>query len=370
MRTLSKFVLGASLTAALPSLVLAQPRGTVEVGGFGRFTQFADTLKLDSGLGGGGRAGIYIFKNWLLEMDVSYANTERTTNLAAQLGGVDTLRKVSHPLWNYRLLYNLPISGEKVKLLLGGGYAYDSYQRPRVIGQGIGVGAIRGGGPSGLVGLRLGLNDWLSARIEGIGNYVPARDEAIKVVQGGTTIQTFDRPSSFNLGGQAGLSVNLFGADNSLIKKPTKIVRDTLRLVSRDTIYQTRIDTIKAAPAAGSMGMAEVVIGAVNFDYAKDGITPEAKVILDQIATALAKPENATRKVNVIGNTDAIGSVEGNRRLGQRRADGVAAYLKSKGVKDSQIGEVTTRGKENPIAPNTTANSRATNRRVLVILAN
>jgi peptidoglycan-associated lipoprotein len=366
MRTLSKFVLGASLTAALPSLVLAQPRGTVEVGGFGRFTQFADTLNLDSGLGGGGRAGIYIFKNWLLEMDLSYANTERTTSLAAQLGGIDTLRKVAHPLWNYRLLYNLPISGEKVKLLVGGGYAYDSYQRPRVLGSG----PIRGGGPSGLVGLRLGLNDWLSARIEGIGNYVPGLDDAVKVVQGGTQIQSYDRPSSLNLGAQAGLSINLFGADNSLIKKPTKIVRDTLRLVSRDTIYQTRIDTIKAAPAAGSMGMTEVVIGAVNFDYAKDGVTPEAKVILDQIAMALAKPENAGRKVNIIGNTDAIGSLEGNRRLGQRRADGVAAYLKSKGVKDSQIGNVSTQGKENPIAPNSTANSRATNRRVLVILAN
>jgi outer membrane protein OmpA-like peptidoglycan-associated protein len=118
------------------------------------------------------------------------------------------------------------------------------------------------------------------------------------------------------------------------------------------------------------MGMAEVVIGAVNFDYAKDGVTTEAKVILDQIAMALSKPENAGRKVNIIGNTDGIGSTDGNRRLGQRRADGVAAYLKSKGVKDSQIGEVSTRGKENPIAPNSTANSRATNRRVLVILAN
>ncbi|MCU0650156.1 MAG: OmpA family protein [Gemmatimonadaceae bacterium] len=365
MRTLSKFVVGASLTAVLPSLVLAQPRGTVEIGGFGRFTQFADTLKLDAGLGGGGRAGVYIFKNWLLEMDLSYANTERNTNLAPILG-VDTLKKVAHPLWNYRLLYNFPLSGEKVKLLLGGGYAYDSYQRPRVLG----TGPIRGGGPSGLVGLRLGLNDWLSARIEGIGNYVPARDEAVKVVSGGQTVQTFDRPSSFNLGGQAGLSINVFGNDQSLIKKPTKIVRDTVRLVSRDTIYQTRIDTIKAPAAAGAGGMAEVVIGAVNFDYAKDGVTAEAKVILDQIATALAKPENAGRKVNIIGNTDAIGSVEGNRRLGQRRADGVSAYLKSKGVKDSQIGDVTTRGKENPIAPNSTANSRATNRRVLIILAN
>jgi outer membrane protein OmpA-like peptidoglycan-associated protein len=365
MRTLSKFVLGASLTAALPSLVLAQPRGTVEVGGFGRFTQFADTLNLDSGLGGGGRAGIYIFKNLMLEMDLSYANTERTTDLSRLLNGPDTLKRVSHPLWNYRLLYNLPISGEKVKLLLGGGYAFDSYQRPRILGSG----PIRGGGPSGLIGLRLGLNDWLSARIEGIGNYVPARDEAVKVVQGGTTIQTYDRPSSFNLGGQAGLSINMFGSDQSLVKPKTKIVRDTLRLVSRDTVYQTRIDTIKA-PTAGPMGMAEVVIGAVNFDYAKDGVTTEAKVILDQIAMALSKPENAGRKVNIIGNTDGIGSTDGNRRLGQRRADGVAAYLKSKGVKDSQIGEVSTRGKENPIAPNSTANSRATNRRVLVILAN
>jgi outer membrane protein OmpA-like peptidoglycan-associated protein len=363
MRTLSTFVLGASFAAALPTIALAQPRGTVEVGGFGRITQFADTLDLKAGIGGGGRAGIYLFKNLMLEMDYSFANTERQSDLTPLLG-VDTLKKVAHPLWSYRLLYNLPLSGEKVKLLLGGGYSFDSYQRPRVLG----VGPIRGGGPAGLVGLRLGLNDWLSARIEGTGHFVPARDEAVRVVQGGTTIATFDRPSSLNLGAQAGLSVNLFGSDQSLIKKPTKIVRDTVRLVSRDTVYQTRIDTIKAPTS--TMGSALVVIGAVNFDYAKSDLSAEAKKILDQIAAELTKPENASRKINVVGNTDGIGSQAGNQRLGQRRAEQVADYLKSKGVAAGQIASVASQGKDSPIAPNSTANSRATNRRVVIMLAN
>ena len=93
--------------------------GAIEIGAFGRVTKFADTLKLDTGLGLGGRAGIYAFKNWLLEMELSYADVDVNLPKTGQAGR-DSLNKVSHALWAYRLTYNHPLT-DRVKLLAGAG---------------------------------------------------------------------------------------------------------------------------------------------------------------------------------------------------------------------------------------------------------
>ena len=70
MRTLSRSVLFSASLLALPASMFAQRQGAIEIGGFGRFSKFADTLQLKPGIGGGGRAGLYIFRNVLAEMEV------------------------------------------------------------------------------------------------------------------------------------------------------------------------------------------------------------------------------------------------------------------------------------------------------------
>ena len=150
MRNLNKFALGAVLALSIPASLSAQRKGALEIGGFGRFTKFADTLQIDNGLGGGGRAGVFFMRNLSLEMDVSYAEGDVLKKpFLVDRGQI--LDKVSHTLWSYRLLYNAPLS-ERVKLLIGGGYGYDAFGRERNV-------APRGGGPQGLVGLRFVLND-------------------------------------------------------------------------------------------------------------------------------------------------------------------------------------------------------------------
>ncbi len=345
MRTLTKFVLSASFALALPATVFAQRQGAIEVGGFGRFTKFADTLELKSAAGGGGRAGIYIWKNWLAEMEISYAdvkvNKPRTGNV-----GYDTLNRVSDALWSYRLTYNAPLS-DRVKLLIGGGYSYDSYGRVRIV-------APRGGGPSGLVGLRFLINDRLSARVEGTGTYILPANQNTK---------PYARATGVNLGAQAGLSLSFFTRDR--VTKHDTVTITTAGRMQHDTIYVTRIDTVRI----NAKSPAPIVIGAVNFAFNKSDITPEAKVILDKIAESFVDPTNASRTMTVTGNTDAIGSERYNEKLGQDRADQAKAYLVSKGVAESRI-VARTQGKKDPIAPNTSDNGRATNRRVLIMLTN
>lgn len=342
MRTLHKFIIGATLSVALPASAFAQRQGAIEIGAFGRATKFADTLKLDTGLGLGGRAGIYAFKNWLLEMELSYADVDVNLPRSGDVSR-DTLNKVSHALWAYRLTYNHPLT-DRVKLLAGAGYAYDSYGRVRTV-------APRGGGPQGLLGLRYIINDRLSARFEGTGTYVLPADDNAKPVP---------RAAAFNLGAQAGLSLSFFTRD----PKP-RIIRDTIRVATRDTIYVNRIDTLRLVGPSPR----PVVIGAINFAFNKSDISSEAKTILDVIAASLVDPTNSSRTITVTGNTDAIGSERANETLGQARADQAKAYLVSKGVAESRV-VARTQGEKDPVAPNTTDNGRATNRRVLVMLTN
>ena len=90
MRTLTKFVLGASLTFAIPASAFAQRQGAIEIGGFGRYTKYMDTLELKAAAGGGGRAGIYVAKNWLLEMELSYTQPKSNKPLTGNTS-IDTL---------------------------------------------------------------------------------------------------------------------------------------------------------------------------------------------------------------------------------------------------------------------------------------
>jgi OOP family OmpA-OmpF porin len=340
MRTLASFALGTAIALGLPASLQAQRQGAVELGGFGRFTSFGDSQKLDAAFGGGGRAGIYVLKNLMLEMDLSYADAD-VNRPATGIAVFDSLNRVSHTLWNYRLLYNAPIN-DKLKFLVGAGYAYDAYGRQRQV-------APRGGGPSGLLGIRYALNDMWSLRLEGIGNWVGSDDDT----------RPEPRESHVNIGGQAGVSIALFTSP----RKPDT-VRVVERQVIRDTVYTTRLDTVRVEVPGKA-----VVIGAVQFAFGRDAITDEAKKVLDQIAASLTESVNMSRTINVEGNTDAIGSQASNTRLGQQRADQVRDYLVSKGVAASRI-TTKTAGEGNPIAPNTTDNGRATNRRVLITLSN
>jgi outer membrane protein OmpA-like peptidoglycan-associated protein len=73
-------------------------------------------------------------------------------------------------------------------------------------------------------------------------------------------------------------------------------------------------------------------------------------------------------KYLVVGHTDGIGGDEYNMRLSRRRAETVAAWFKQhSGVRHDFI-KTDGRGKTDPIASNATADGRAKNRRVEVLM--
>ena len=71
--------------------------------------------------------------------------------------------------------------------------------------------------------------------------------------------------------------------------------------------------------------------------------------------------------IEVAGHTDSTGSDQYNQALSQRRADAVAAYLKTRNVRADRIITVGA-GEKHPVASNDTPEGRQLNRRVELTL--
>jgi hypothetical protein len=180
----SMMVLAATTAAVLlPQMAEAQRAGVVEVGALGRYSVIDSDVGIENALGWGGRLGIFFLQNLSLEVDYGYSEPELTDK-----PGWGGRNFISHELIQGRLLYNYPLS-DGVRLLLGAGYTYDNYSRPRLV-------AARGGGPAGLLGVRFNLTESFSARVEGTGYYISADD----------TRPVYPRAQAMNLGLQAGIS--------------------------------------------------------------------------------------------------------------------------------------------------------------------
>lgn len=71
-------------------------------------------------------------------------------------------------------------------------------------------------------------------------------------------------------------------------------------------------------------------------------------------------------KLTIEGHTDATGSDTHNQALSQKRAESVAAYLRSGGIDAGRLKTVGI-GESNPVADNDTELGRAQNRRVELV---
>jgi len=103
------------------------------------------------------------------------------------------------------------------------------------------------------------------------------------------------------------------------------------------------------------------VLKGVKFVTGSDKLTPEATVVLDDVAATLIK--NAGITVEIAGYTDNTGKASFNRSLSQQRAESVKRYLVNAGVSSESL-IAKGYGISDPIADNSTKSGRAANRRV------
>jgi outer membrane protein OmpA-like peptidoglycan-associated protein len=113
-------------------------------------------------------------------------------------------------------------------------------------------------------------------------------------------------------------------------------------------------------------GMVITLSGSVLFASNRAVLLPEARARLDQVAEVLLT--NRERNLTVEGYTDSRGSVNYNLDLSQRRADAVRSYLVERGYQGDLI-KAHGLGKDSPVADNSSAEGRANNRRVEIVIA-
>lgn len=107
-------------------------------------------------------------------------------------------------------------------------------------------------------------------------------------------------------------------------------------------------------------------LSGITFQFASDEITQQGKLILDDVISVLS--EHPEFDVAIEGHTDSVGDNEVNLNLSQLRAQSVLNYLANAGIQTKRLS-ATGYGASAPIAPNDTAEGRATNRRIEFIVS-
>jgi len=99
-----------------------------------------------------------------------------------------------------------------------------------------------------------------------------------------------------------------------------------------------KIEPASSSSAAGAKKPALVnVAWTAEFGYGSAELDPEARARLDSEIVPKLIGSKEIRYLHVYGHSDRMGSAESNRRLSEKRADNVRAYLISKGVDADKI---------------------------------
>lgn len=112
-------------------------------------------------------------------------------------------------------------------------------------------------------------------------------------------------------------------------------------------------------------GVVITLSGSVLFATGKHQLLDIAKNRLNEVAKAIK--DQGFKAIVVEGYTDSRGSETANEQLSLKRAEEVRAHLVSQGIPPNKITAVG-RGEASPVADNNTAEGRANNRRVELVI--
>ena len=113
-------------------------------------------------------------------------------------------------------------------------------------------------------------------------------------------------------------------------------------------------------------GMVITLSGSVLFASNHSDLLPSAQLKLNEVGAALTK-QDVESKITVEGHTDSQGDATYNQDLSQRRADSVRMYLVSRGIASDRVSAHGF-GLTRPVADNASAEGRANNRRVEIVV--
>jgi hypothetical protein len=146
-------VLCAASVLLLARAAAAQRPGTIEVGGFARYTDFDNSLLYTNKVGIGGRLGVFLPYRFSVEADLSRTSTDQPLGPS-----------VHHKPLHVMLVYNASASSQ-ADIIVGAGYVHNSYS---------GLTEVTDKGIAGLVGLRYRFPHMLALRLDLNEDFIPS----------------------------------------------------------------------------------------------------------------------------------------------------------------------------------------------------
>jgi outer membrane protein OmpA-like peptidoglycan-associated protein len=131
------------------------------------------------------------------------------------------------------------------------------------------------------------------------------------------------------------------------------------RVLKNDDTHAGKVQNLNETIQPAKSGKA-YDLPAIRYKPNSAEITPESKPVLDAFAEYMN--ENEELKIEIRGHTDNTGSPAANMALSSDRAFTIMDYLLSKGIPKSRLS-FKGYGDTKPIAPNTTEEEKARNRR-------
>jgi peptidoglycan-associated lipoprotein len=140
---------------------------------------------------------------------------------------------------------------------------------------------------------------------------------------------------------------------------------------SAATVAQGAAETANAKANAVDVASKRLIFQVVindsqgNFKLGKADLPDDVRAKLDELANKL-KSDPAGNFIEIEGHTDSTGTPAINEKLGLARAENVKRYLYETYQIPLHKINVISYGEDKPVAPNTTKEGRAQNRRVVI----
>lgn len=138
------------------------------------------------------------------------------------------------------------------------------------------------------------------------------------------------------------------------------------RLARRDERVEGLEQQLKDLNAKKTERGIVVTLGDMLFDTGQARLQPEGARSMARLADFMKR--NPQRQAAIDGYTDDVGSEASNQALSDRRAQAVQSALVGLGVEPARL-RAQGHGESSPIAPNTSAGGRQSNRRVEIVFA-
>ena len=300
-RHIAAMILKAGAVAIFLASILAFPASgqqlglrTLELNGFGRYTDFAPAMGLRSGVGGGLRLGYFVLPRWQLEGGVGFARVDR-------LGATEGMNFI--PVL-FDVTYNLPVRGQE--LLLGGGAVYNKY------------GPSHAWGTSVTAGVRMAFGSAAALRVDGTREYMNKRNDVARHSNWGFRLglswMLAERPGSRD-------RIAIDGGETAIVERPpTRLLR------AADPVLIKQLGVVE---------IRDWTITTLHFDVGSAAMRPDAMATLEAKLDLLRGIP--ARRIRIEGQADVRGSTADNITLAWMRAGAAKLWLTNRGISADRI---------------------------------